>query len=324
MRRVLVTGASTPLGRRITARLGRRDSVDAVVGVDVRGGLVGHSSNGFHGHGQSLTQLIDDTMVDTIVHAGMCPSRSGVATREAPDVISTQQLTAAISARHSPVRVVVAVSSTEVYPARSSTPQWRREDEPLRPRRDSAAALVVEAEDYLLDVAEHQPHINVAILRLADLAGTGISSPLASLWQRQLVPFVAGYDPPVQVLHVDDAMAAIDHAAARELVGTLNVAASGVVTWRSTARLIGRPAVPALIVPDGFAGALVELGAPVVPESLAGVIRFGRCVDTTALAQTGFSPRHTTEACIRATGRLGAFPMSVPTPEWIAAEPTPT
>ena len=151
-------------------------------------------------------------------------------------MISTVQVAAAASGRAGPVRTVVAVSSTEVYPASARAPTWRREDELLQPRAESAAALVLEAEDLLRDVAEHQPHISVGILRLADLAGPGVWSGLTSLLHGVAVPLVPGYDPPVQFLHLDDAVAAIEHAVILELAGTFNVAGDGVVRWRRAAR----------------------------------------------------------------------------------------
>jgi UDP-glucose 4-epimerase len=287
MQRVLVTGSSTPLGRRVTARLSMLADVRAVESADA----------------QSLTELIDDTAIDTVIHAGMSPSRSGAPSADAADVIATQQLSAAISGRHTPVRVVVAISSTDVYAPRSSSPLWRREDEVLRPNPDSNAGPVLEAEEYLRDLAEHQPHLSVAILRLADLTGPAISSGLASLWRRRLVPYVAGYDPPIQVLHADDAVRAVEHAAVNELAGTMNVAADGVVTWRATARLVGRRPVPAPIVPDPYVPAMDALGLPAVPAGLADLLRFGRCVDTAAIGASGFQPEHGTDCCVRATGR---------------------
>ena len=153
----------------------------------------------------ALTRLIDCTPIDTVIHAAMSPSRSGARAACAADVIATQQLTAAISGRDTPVRVVVAASSTDVYTPRSSSPLWRREDEVLHTNPDSDAGLVLEAEDYLRDLAEHQPHLSVAIIRLADLTGPAINGALASLWQRRVVPYITGYDPPVQLVHVDDA-----------------------------------------------------------------------------------------------------------------------
>ena len=203
------------------------------------------------------------------MHAGMCPTRAGAATRAIPDVITTQQLTAAVSGRESPVRVVVAVSSTEAYTPRGASPLWRREDEEL-PAAGPVAGTILEAERYLRDLADGQPHISVAVLRLADLAGPATWSPLTSLWRRPIVPYVAGYDPPIQVLHIDDAAAAVEHAVADELAGTMNVAGPGVVPWRTTAPLVGRAAVPAPIVPDAAAAVLAALGVPHVPASLAG------------------------------------------------------
>lgn len=289
MRRVLVIGASTPLGRRIVTRLTRRTDVEELVGVDVHRGPPD----------RPLIEVIDDAEVDTVIHASMCPSRSGAPSRRAVDVISTQQLTAAVSGRGRPVRVVAAVSSTEVYGAASSSSLWRREDELLEPEPGSDAAPVVEAERYLRDLAERQPHISVAILRCADLVGTGISGPLATLLHGPLVPFVPGYDPPIQLLHVDDAVSAVEHAVSRELAGTINVAGGGFVRWRQAAELIGRPAVPAVVVPTPIATAMAAMRVPHVPSGLADVLRFGRCVDTTTLVTSGFVPERTTESCVR-------------------------
>src|SRR6185437_12105754 len=103
---------------------------------------------------------------------------------------STQQLTAAISGRETPVRVVVAISSSDVYVPRSSSPLWRREDETLHAAAGSVAALVMEAEAYLRDLAEHQPHICVSIIRLADLSGPDVGGSLASLWRRPILPYL--------------------------------------------------------------------------------------------------------------------------------------
>jgi UDP-glucose 4-epimerase len=288
VQRVLVTGGSSPLGRLVTERLASRADVTSVTAVDV---------------GESLMRVIDDQSIDTVIHARMCPSRSGAAVCGRPDVISTMQLAAAVSRREGPVRVVVAVSSTEVYPVRSSTPTWRRESEPLKPREDSVAARVLEAEDYVHDVAEAQPHVSVAVLRLADLVGPDIASPLTSLLRAPVLPYVAGYDPSVQFLHVDDAVDAIEHAAACELAGTFNVAANGAVHWLDVARRLRRPAVPAPVVRGPLAGVLRTLRAPYVPMGLLDTLRFGLCVDTSALADTGFIPNVPTTSCVAIAAR---------------------
>ena len=194
VRRVLVTGASTPLGRGVMARLADRVDVETVIGLDRHGGvLCSTGSSGpvtaDAGRALSVSDLVDANAVDTVVHVGMCPNRSGAPISDHAELISTVQVAAAASGRPGPVRTVVAVSSTEVYPASARAPTWRREDELVQPRAGSAAALALEAEDLLRDVAQHQPHISVGILRLADLAGPGVFSGLSSLLVGAAVPW---------------------------------------------------------------------------------------------------------------------------------------
>jgi UDP-glucose 4-epimerase len=286
VKRIVVTGASTPIGRRVVAALAGRDDVATVVGVDGRAP-------------PTMPRVVDEMAADTIVHAAMCPTRSGAAGWGSADVIATMQIAAAASDRKGPVRAVVAVASTEVYGASAAAPLWRREDEALRPAPGSEAAVALEAEGYLRELAEHHPHISVAVLRLADLAGAGITSPLASLLTGRVVPFVPGYDPAVQFLHVDDAVRAVAHAVDRELAGTYNVAAPDVLRWRAAGRLARRPILPAPGAPVPFAGFLTRLGFPEVPAPLLDVLRFSRCVDTSAISATGFRTAHGTEACVR-------------------------
>ena len=71
--------------------------------------------------------------------------------------------------------------------------------------------------------------------RLADLAGrdaTGHAGPAAV---RSVVPAIWGFDPAVQLLHVDDAVGALAHAADHELAGVYNVASHRVIRWRRAA-----------------------------------------------------------------------------------------
>ena len=308
-RRVLLTGASTPLGHAVSARLAGRTDVATVIGVDIRGGVLRstRSSGSLVAAGRppSLGDLVDEEAVDTIVHVDMCPSRAGAHTGDGADVISTVQVAAAASGRAAPVRTVVAVSSTEVYPASARAPTWRREEERLQAGDDDTAMLVLEAEQLLRDVAERQPHVSVGILRLADLAGLGVWSGLTSLLHGVAVPRVPGYDPPVQFLHVDDAVAAIEHAVILELPGTFNVAGDGVVGWRRAASLSRRRTVPVLARFEPTAGLLRALHLPAIPTGLVDVLRFGRCTDTSALAATGFTPDHSTEDCVAAPDGSG-------------------
>jgi hypothetical protein len=48
---------------------------------------------------------------------------------------------------------------------------------------------------------------------------------------------------------------------------------------------------------------MAALGLPSVPASVADVLRFGRCVDTAAIAASGFEPERSTDCCVRSTAR---------------------
>jgi UDP-glucose 4-epimerase len=302
-RRVLVTGASTPLARGVLTRLAGRTVVHSVVGVEARGA---GPRRGGGPDTRRLSELVEAGSIDTVVHVAMCPSRSGAPGGDPPDAISTLDVAAAASSRPGSIRTLVAVSSTEVYPATARAPTWRREDESLRTGDRSTADLVLEAEDQLREVARHQPHISVAILRLADVAGPTIGSGLTALLSGVVVPVVPGYDPPVQLLHADDAVRAIEHAVALELAGTFNVASDGIVRWRQAARMIGRRTVPLLPTLEPVSAILRILDVPPVPAELIDVLRFGRCAETAAIAATGFMPEHSTEDCLRALAHRSA------------------
>src|SRR6185312_13511890 len=87
------------------------------------------------------------------------------------------------------------------------------------------------------------PNVSVSILRLADLAGPGTRDPLAAILADPVVPAVWGFDPSVQLLHVDDAVEALGHAVEHDLAGIYNVAAHDLVRWRRAGRLMRKPVV---------------------------------------------------------------------------------
>ena len=200
-------------------------------------------------------------------------------------VIRSMRLAAAVGRRDGPVRTLVVASSASVYPCSSRAPLWHGEHERLAPPPDSRAAALVEAEDYVRDVASSNPHIAVAILRLAELVGPGATGPLGSLLRRPFVPTIAGFDPSVQFLHVDDAAAAVEHAAREELAGLYNVAAPDTIRWRRAIAVAGGRPMPVL---------------PLALGPLSSRLRFGRCLDTDRLTATGFRPAHGCEHCVHA------------------------
>lgn len=303
-RRVLVTGVDHPLGRRIAQRIVAADATDAVIGAARRAGsridgveVIGPAA-GYAG----IAAVLRDRAIDTIIHASRPWARS--ASGDSAHIIATMQLAAAAAHRAGAVRRFVMVSSTRVYPASSDAPLLHSASERLGPRRGSTASSLVEAEGFVRDLAVANPNLTATVLRLADLVGVGTDDPLAVLLTSRVVPAAWGFDPHVQLLHVDDAAAAVEHAASHELTGFYNVAGDGLVRWREAARLAGKPVIDLPFAPPTLLRAAVaRLYGLEGADDIIDVLRFGRGADTDAMARTRFRPKFTTEACARSAER---------------------
>jgi hypothetical protein len=117
---------------------------------------------------------------------------------------------------------------------------------------------------------------------------------------------MAGFDPPVQLLDVDDAAAALDHAADRRLAGTYNVAADGALPWSAAVRLAGGRMAPVIGPPSWIAALAPRIGLSTSGTELVHTLRYGRLVDAGLFAATGFEPARSTAACAARAGSPGS------------------
>ena len=281
-RRALIVGDPTPLTETVAAllRVRRFEVVEPEA----------HTSDF-----DVLTRTLIDHRVDAVVHTGLI--RWG--RRLDADVVGTMRLAAAITHPDSEVRTVTVASSAAAYGASSQAPALRRESDTPHPASGTVAARILEAEDYLRSMSARSPHINVSILRLADLAGTSPGGPLIELLRGPVVPQLPGFNPRIQLLHADDAAAALTHAVDRGLAGVYNVAGPQPLRWRDAVQLRQpETSSPPLV---RWARALVRPPwTPVISADTFDVLRFGRCIDTALLTATDFHCRHTTEDCVMA------------------------
>ena len=307
--RLLVTGVGDRLGRLVAERMATRSDVETVIGVTgadaptVAGVLVVGLTSDYDG----IADLLREQAIDTVIHADRPWARPRV-DRDATTqhVIATMRLAAAAARRTTTVRRLVMASSTRVYPVSSRAPRLHPESEHLQPRRGSLATLLVEAEGYVRGLATSNPNLSASILRLADLAGCNARDPLVALLAGPFIPAVWGFDPSVQLLHVDDAVSALGHAADHDLAGIYNVGADDHVRWRRAARLIRKPLLelpPAFSTPlAGLLGSLYRVDDGV---DLLNVLRFGRVAATDAFTRSGFRTAWTTLRCMQESARPG-------------------
>jgi UDP-glucose 4-epimerase len=242
------------------------------------------------------------TQVDTIVHTFLLVDstrRSGTALHEV-NVIGTMNLLAAAGAAGSSVRLIVVKSSALVYGSSYRDPTWFREDM----RRVSAAPTrversLLEAEDYLRNFAEDNPHVSVSVLRFANVLGTDIVTPISKALSLPLVPSIFGFDPQIQFLEEDDVIRALDFAIHRNLAGIYNVAGDGRLPWSEVVAMVGKrtfalPPVMTRLAAAPLSGSrIVEL-----PPELLALLRYGRGVDNRKLKRAGFEYRYTSAGAV--------------------------
>jgi UDP-glucose 4-epimerase len=303
MRNALLTGASTPLGRHVLEQLRRCDGVERIVAVEPIANsrpMKGVEFVSFNSDHRDVLEFLISNRIDTVLHSDMAPDRDGnpCEALEA-NVIETMRLGAAIAHDESPVRSWVVASSSAVYPVSNQAPLLYREEGPVDTAEGTLAASILEAEDYARDVAVRCPHLNVAILRLQQLIGEGIHSPISALLGQPILPSVVGFDAGLQLLSIEDAVRALVFAAKAELAGIYNVASVGMIRMSDVARELNRFAFPVLPMEFPLLASLARrVGAPHVPKGMLDLLCFGNAVDTAKLLAAGFDPKYDQAACL--------------------------
>ncbi|GAA1884744.1 NAD-dependent epimerase/dehydratase family protein [Williamsia serinedens] len=301
---VLVTGASTFLGGYLTTRLAQNPAIDRVITVDSRV----PSKDMLRRMGRAefvradirrptIGRIIDSAGVDTVVHAATSVMDTVGHTPAIKEltVIGAMQVCAACQRAPSVKRVIVR-SSGMVYGASASDPahfseQTRAVDEPTT----GFARDLLDVESYARGLSRRRQDIAVTILRPTAILGPQISTRMSNYFSSPIIPVVIGYQPRLQFLHEEDALAAIEHATLLGRPGTFNLAADGVVTLAQAIRRAGRIELP---VPAGLmgtvAGVFRNMGINTLHGDQADYLTYGRVLDTTRMrAELGFAPRRT-------------------------------
>ena len=308
--RVLVTGLSTYWGGRVAQALERRPDVEVVVGVDNRNPRVPLERTEFvrTDSGVSiLERIVRATEVDTIVHTHLIvdSTRASSRTLHEINVIGTLNLLAAAGAADSPVRKVLLKSSGLVYGAGQNDPYFMREDMTRStPARTSVERSLLEVESYLRDFAEDNPHIDVTLLRFANVLGDDLDTPFAISLRRPVVPEIFGFDPRVQFVHADDVCDALIYAATTEVPGIFNVAGDGNMPWSEVCTAVGKARVTLPFVFTNLAADPARwLRLWDLPTEVLTFLRYGRSLDNRRFQRAGFRYSYTTASTVEAFAR---------------------
>lgn len=305
-RRILITGISGELAGRLAARLEADDRVESIAGVDLREPVHDLARTEFVRadlRSPLVAKILDATRADTVVHLSItaAPHRAGGRARmKELNVIGTMQLLAAAQ-KSTRLQRLVMKSTTAVYGSNYADPALFREDAtPGGAPRSGYSKDAVEVEGYARAFGRRRSDVALTVLRFANFIGPDVDSPLTRYLQMPVVPTVLGYDPRLQLVHVDDAVEILFRSTLEDHPGIYNVAGRGIVYLSQATRLAGKVSVP---VPhpfvNGLAGLVRRTGViDFSPEQLQ-FLMFGRvgAIDRMR-AEFDYEPRYSTKAAL--------------------------
>jgi UDP-glucose 4-epimerase len=309
---IAVTGVAGVLGQRLLPHLDAMEGIERVVGLDVHEPARRMRHFEFYRvdvASSDLTAVLRG--VDTIVHlAGVDSGGTDGALLTHVNVDGTRKVleaAATVGARR-----FVQISSAAVYGAWPNNPIPITEDAALRPNAGFLPALHdAENERRLRLWCEQHPGVTAVTLRVAPIVGPGAHGLFARAALGRPPVSVRGASRPIQVVHVDDAVAALALAVARELDGVYNVAADGWVTDAVMRSLVGN-GLPAL--PDDLARrvlhALWSSGLGDAPPELLPYLVHPWVVANDRLRAEGWTPVHSNESAIAASLPLAPAPTA--------------
>ena len=308
-RRVLVTGLATFWGGRLAQALEGDPDVDVIIGLDTREPRVELQRTEYVKADQSysiLNRIVQATQVDTILHTFLIVDSTRMSGRALHEinVIGTLNLLAAAGAAGSPVRQVVVKSSALVYGSSWQDPVWFKEEMTrTRGPRTRVERSLLEAEGYLHDFAEDNPHVVVTLLRYSNVLGTDIITPTTKALQLPAVPCILGYDPLMQFIEEDDVVRCLEWVMSEQVPGIYNVAGDGRLPWSEVVAICGKRMWPLPPVLTNLAASpLARLGLDLPPEMLD-LLRYGRGVDNRRLKRAGFEYRYTSAGAVESFAR---------------------
>jgi len=304
--KVMVTGASTPLGLAIVEHLLALPDVSFVlaVGKDRRPvGLVDTGRLRYLAVDLSHARVAHDLvwgdarlhLINTVIHAaqhrGAHDTGRGV---HLQNVESTRALLAACE-DHPSIRRFLLRSFAEVYATPHTTTQLLVEDDPLELSPGAPQWVRDRVEADFTACAHVGGTLKVAVLRLAELVAPDSGSQLWDYLGSRVCLRPLGYDPMINVLSLEDAAEAFRAAAQSTAIGPFNIPGADTLPLTRAIEESQRFSIP---VPGPLMSPMYRLRRRVAGFDFRydmnfARFHFGGVLDgTRAREQLGYAPRH--------------------------------
>jgi UDP-glucose 4-epimerase len=241
---VVVTGISGNLGRTLAKLLHKSERI---IGLDRRPFLGKPKDIEMHQldlRKKKAEDVFRRNEVRAVIHMGiMHDPRMNEEEHHSFNVVGTTRLLE-YCAKYG-VKKVVMLSSANVYGPSPENSNFLTEDSPLM-----AASRFSEVRDLIaVDMLAHgffwrHPKIQTVILRPVHIVGPQIKNAPSNYLRLKYPWALAGFDPMVQLIHVEDAARAMVEALRPEANGVYNVVGSGEVPLSTIFRELGRTPIP--------------------------------------------------------------------------------
>ena len=251
--KLLVTGATAPLGMAIVTRLLADPEVELVLAVGrepeacwqdprvVYRAVDLSRSREVH---DLLCGAARDHAIDTVVHAAQHRDAHGGGHRvHAQNVESTRALVLGC-ANHPTIRRFVYRSFAEVYAQHDTPTSLIAEDAPLEFDPTVSQWLRDRVEADLTVCSHHDRSLQIVVLRCAEIFAPGTGSQLWDYVSSHVCLRPAGFDPILNLLAIEDAATAFATAARSTAIGVFNIPGADTLPLSRTISESNRADVP--------------------------------------------------------------------------------
>ncbi|WP_028315460.1 NAD-dependent epimerase/dehydratase family protein [Desulfatibacillum aliphaticivorans] len=245
-RSVLITGVSHSWGKNLVPLLEQDPEFDPIIGIDFEKPKKPFKRLEFFQvdlHTPLLAELLQVARVDTVCHLLFLDSYTSNEEHFDQNVMGTMDLLAACSAAET--KRLIIKSSTKVYGAQASNPNYISEDADLKGQHQHRYIQDrVELEKMVRRFSRSNPIPEITVLRFANILGRTVDTPVMRYLDSNIVPTCLGHDPLFQFTHEQDVLAALYHTIKSDVTGTFNISGDGVLPLSQILRIGGKVPLP--------------------------------------------------------------------------------
>ncbi|HZV03098.1 MAG TPA: NAD-dependent epimerase/dehydratase family protein [Planctomycetota bacterium] len=240
--RIAITGIAGYLGRELAGAFDVDETTEHVLGIDVAPYVAPSPKIAFVQKTveEPFADLFVEHNIDAAVHLAFClDPLHDRAKEERINIEGTKNFLDACS--KAKVKTVLVASSATAYGALEDNPMILYEGAPLRAAPSFPYAHdKARVEELCYEFARTNPEACLIIVRPCVIIGPHVSNFISRSLEKPIVFAARGYDPPIQLVHEDDAVRAIFRLLKLRKMGVFNIAADGALTLSRVAHMAGR------------------------------------------------------------------------------------